>query len=375
MDRKDRVKQLKIAVLHSAMTEGNNGAEKLSYLLARTLGSKLYTCDFDPKVENSYPGISDMVVVDRIKHPGSFSRQYFEIMKKMTERKDIDADFLIYSGNHPCFRVKKDDRPYLYFCHTPERGFFDLKKELFKKMRSWGLPRYLIARYLFEKRMKMDRHLFTKVIDPDRVVTNSELIRKRYQKAYGHVPIRAVGAPIETRNYCYRDPEDYYFTASGLRWNKRIEWQIKAVAKAGVKLKIAGDGPMKKELERSSKELGADVEFIGRVEDRDLIDHYSRCKAFIFSAREEDFGMVPLEALASGKPVICVNEGGPLEYLNSGNSFLFDDIDGLVRILASTGTETLVSMKDACIKTAEYFDTSEFVKRIMGEVNRILNEN
>ena len=140
---------MKIAVLHSTITEGTNGAEKLSYLLSRTLGLKLYTCDFDPKVENSYPGISEMVVVDRIGHPGSFSRQYFEIMERMTKRNDIDADFLIYSGNHPCFRVRKDTRPYLYFCHTPERGFFDLKKELVKKMRSWGLPQYLIARLLF----------------------------------------------------------------------------------------------------------------------------------------------------------------------------------------------------------------------------------
>ncbi|MGA1820245.1 MAG: glycosyltransferase [Thermoplasmatota archaeon] len=362
---------MKIALLHSMITEGNNGAEKLSYLLARQLGSKIYTCGFDPKVEESYPGISKMVVIEGIRHPGSFSRQYFEMMRTMTKRTDIDEDFIIYSGNHPCFRVRRDPTPYLYFCHTPERGFFDLKEELIQKMKSWGFPRYIIARILYERRRKMDLDLFRNVIDPKRVVTNSELVRKRYENAYGHLPRCAVGAPIETERYRHREPEGYLFTAGGLRWNKRVDWQIRAVAKAGKRLKVAGDGPMKAELQELAKKVGADVEFLGRVDERELLDLYSRCDGFLFSAKEEDFGMVPLEALASGKPVISVNEGGPLEYLNDRNSFLFNDIEGLVRILRSIESERFSSMKKNCIETARYFDIKAFTARVVKVVHSI----
>jgi glycosyltransferase involved in cell wall biosynthesis len=365
---------MKIAILHASITEGNNGSEKLVYEVARQFNSKIYLCDFDESMETSYPGIGDMVVLDKIEHPDSFTRREFEIRKVMMKRKDIDADFIMYSTPMPCHRIEKDSTPYIYFCHTPERGFFDLKEMVKKEMVRWGFPRFQIAWALFNYRKRLDMRLFKDVVNSKQVVTNSELIVKRYEKSYGKRPRRAVGAPVDTTRFRNKPSEDFLFTSGGLRPNKRVEWQIRAIAGTGQHLKIAGDGVERKKLEDLAGKLNADVEFLGRVSDRELIDLYSSCKAFVFSAIEEDFGMVPIEAMASGKPVICVNEGGPLEYLDDKVAYFFDDIDGLRKILSGLSMPDLDSKKNDCLARARRFDSRVVSDRIMTEIKGILNE-
>ena len=127
-------------------------------------------------------------------------------------------------------------------------------------------------------------------------------------------------------------------------------------------------------LEKLAEKSGADVEFLGRVSEDKLVEMYSRCKAFIFSAIDEDFGMTPLEAMASGKPVLCVNEGGPLEYLNDKISFLFDDVTGLRELIKAHDTDDYASMKDDCIRLAGGFDRRAVAKRMKREIELILEE-
>ena len=196
----------------------------------------------------------------------------------------------------------------------------------------------------------------------------------RYETAYGKRPRTAVGAPIRTEKYQYREPEDFYLTAGGLRFNKRVDWQIRAASRTGIKLVVAGGGQEMKHLKSLANKLDANVEFKGRVGEDELLDLYSRCKAFIFTAMNEDFGMVPLEAMASGKPVFCVNEGGPLEYLDSSTSFLFNDIDGLVKLLKSVKDEQMTAMKNACIEKAKEFDAPKVADRIKNEMMAVLKE-
>ena len=365
---------MKIAILHSAMTEGNNGAERFVYDIAKEWDSRIYICDYNERVNPSYPGIEKMIELERIGHPDSFSRKYFEMMDVMTKRKDVDGDFILYSTSMPLFRIRKDPTPYMYLCHTPERGFYDLKEMLISQMKEWGFPRYQIAYLLLQYRKRKDWKLFTRHVNHGQVITNSELVMDRYENIYGKRPRTAVGAPIRTSKFKWREPEDFYFTAGGLRPNKRVDMQIEAIAGTGEKLVIAGDGPEREKLERLAKRVEADVEFMGRLSEQDLVDMYSRCKAFIFSAVDEDFGMVPLEAMASGKPVLCVNEGGPLEYLTDDVSLLFDDAKGLKELIKGHTTEDYVSMKASCIRAAKEFDCSEVAKRMRVEIDLILKE-
>jgi glycosyltransferase involved in cell wall biosynthesis len=365
---------MKIAILHSAIIEGNNGAEQYVYEMAKEWNSTIYTCDYNKRVESSLPGIKKIVKVQKIKHPDSFTKRYYEYMDVMAKRTDIDADFLIYSGSPPCWRVKKDPAPYLHLCYTPERGFYDLHDMVMGQMKEWGFPKFQIAKYYYHRRRKMDQDLFRNDINHKQTTTISNIVSKRYKKVYGKMPRAVVDAPVRTDKFKCRSSENFYFSAGGLRPNKRIDWQIKAIAKTKEKLVIAGDGQIRKDLEKLAKEQKANVEFLGRVSDGELIDNYSRCKAFIFSAIEEDFGLVPVEALASGKPVLCVSEGTPTEFIDDKVGYFFKDVKGLTKLIKSHTTEDYATMQENCIERAKRFDTKTVAEKIMKEIKGIKKE-
>jgi len=123
--------------------------------------------------------------------------------------------------------------------------------------------------------------------------------------------------PVDTKKFYIRDTQEpYYLVVSALVPYKNIELAIEAFNEMNLPLKIAGVGPLRKSLE---KRAGPNVELLGFVEDRDLADLYASCQALIFPG-EEDFGIVPLEAQASGRPVIAYGKGGVLESVVPLNS-------------------------------------------------------
>jgi glycosyltransferase involved in cell wall biosynthesis len=108
--------------------------------------------------------------------------------------------------------------------------------------------------------------------------------------------------------------ESHYLVVSRLIAYKRIDLAIEACNRLSRKLKIIGDGPDRKRLEKMA---GSTVEFLGRRPDGEVEDHLSRCRALIL-AGEEDFGLTPLEANASGRPVVAFGVGGPVDTVIDG---------------------------------------------------------
>ena len=145
-------------------------------------------------------------------------------------------------------------------------------------------------------------------------VANSHYVADRIHRCYGrtaevlHPPIdlhRAL-AVAEIR------PEEHYLCAGRLVPYKRTELLIAACGQLGRRLRIAGTGPEEAKLRSVATEIGADVEFLGELPTDQLWAEYARCRALLFAA-DEDFGMVPLEAQACGRPVIAYGAGGSLE--------------------------------------------------------------
>jgi glycosyltransferase involved in cell wall biosynthesis len=97
---------------------------------------------------------------------------------------------------------------------------------------------------------------------------------------------------------------------------KRVDLAIAACRRAGVPLKIAGDGPERALLERSA---GPDVQFLGRVSNTDIRELYRRATVTLLPG-EEDFGIVPLEAQSCGRPVVALGSGGALETVVPGET-------------------------------------------------------
>jgi glycosyltransferase involved in cell wall biosynthesis len=148
----------------------------------------------------------------------------------------------------------------------------------------------------------------TSAMRVDHFIANSRNVQNRIWKTYRQLS-EIVYPPVEVESFCTAAPEDYFLIVSELVAYKRVDDAVRCFAKNGRRLKIAGGGP---EYTRLKKMARSNIEFCGRVSDSELRDLYARCQAVIMPG-EEDFGIVPVEALASGKAVIALGKGGVLE--------------------------------------------------------------
>lgn len=154
---------------------------------------------------------------------------------------------------------------------------------------------------------------------PDRIISNSNFVSKRIKKYYKKESV-TIHPPVSAENFYISDERgDYFLMVGRLLAYKRFDIAIRAFNELGLKLKIIGRGP---ELERLRGMAGPNIEFLGRVPDDQLPKYYARCLAFIFP-QEEDFGIVAIEAMASGRPVIAFRGGDIPEHMEEGKSGIF----------------------------------------------------
>ena len=145
--------------------------------------------------------------------------------------------------------------------------------------------------------------------EPDLYIANSSVVARRIQKIYGKQAI-VINYPIDTSNFVFSDTKDEYYLASARMISyKRLDIIVEAFNWLGWQLLISGDGPEKERLK--SKAL-PNIEFLGHVSDRERKDLFSKAKSIIVAALE-DYGLVPVEANASGTPVIAYGAGGVLD--------------------------------------------------------------
>jgi glycosyltransferase involved in cell wall biosynthesis len=137
-------------------------------------------------------------------------------------------------------------------------------------------------------------------------IANSENVAAKIRRLYGK-PATVIYPPVDCKRFYIRGPQSsYYLIVSALVPYKRIDIAVAAFNQLGRPLKIVGAGPLRRRLERSAE---SNIEFLGWVDENRLEALYAECQALIFPG-EEDFGIVPLEAQASGRPVIGYGEGG-----------------------------------------------------------------
>ena len=153
----------------------------------------------------------------------------------------------------------------------------------------------------------------------------SDLKSKGNQK--DNVELRAVGIPSTGAT-----PQEngYFLSVSRLVGAKNVDLIVEVCKKLNLPLKIVGTGremqALKELATRNKKqETRNKIEFLGEVDDKNLIDLYQNCRAVIFAASQEDFGIVPVEAMAAGKPVIALAEGGVLETVVDGKTGVYFD--------------------------------------------------
>jgi glycosyltransferase involved in cell wall biosynthesis len=199
-------------------------------------------------------------------------------------------------------------------------------------------------------------------------VANSKFIQGRIKRYY-HRDSTVIYPPIFTSMYSKKraPTDDYYLIVGRQVASKRLDLAVDAFNKLGLPLKVAGVG---EELDRQRPRAKANIEFLGHVNDEERDMLFSGAKAFIFPP-EEDFGMVPLEAMAAGTPVIAFNGGGAPEYVSDGLTGILFDQQTPESLIEAVMRFQEISFDDAKIRgRAEEFDTAIFRRRMANFVEQ-----
>ena len=212
-----------------------------------------------------------------------------------------EYDVLVTSGNEPLFYVAPDDQTWIaYIHHTNRRQSDQITEARSQRFSSPRLLLYYLMRVLFDHNTHR----------PDLFVVNSEIVKRRVVRYWGvsEDKVRVVYPPVRTHTYSPADAatEDFYLTLSRLDWHKDIDGIVRAFNQLDQRLIVAGDGPERKRLAQLADD---NIEFVGFVDEDRKRRLLSQAKAFVFNARDEDFGIAPVEALAAGTPLLGINEG------------------------------------------------------------------
>jgi glycosyltransferase involved in cell wall biosynthesis len=296
---------MRCAIVHYWLL-GMRGGEKVVEELCRILPQPdIFTLFYDP--QRVSPFLRSHKVTASFLNP--FRRQYrscLPLAPIALESFDLRGyDLVISSESGPAKGVLTSSHTrHLCYCHTPMRYLWDLYPEYLREWTRSSLKRMVIAPLANYLRL-WDAASATRV---DEFVANSRNVQNRIWKTYRQLS-EIVYPPVAVESFYTCPAEDYFLIVSELVAYKRIDDAVRCFSKTGRYLKIAGGGP---EYSRLKRMAGANIEFCGRVSDSELRELYAHSRAVVLPG-EEDFGIVPVEALASGKPVIALGKGGVLE--------------------------------------------------------------
>ncbi len=249
--------------------------------------------------------------------------------------------------------ITKPQTLHLCYCLTPTRYLWSGYQDYFRNKTFRFLTRPIVAYLRRWDQVAAQR--------PDIYLAISKNVAGRIKKYYGRES-KVVYPPVDTQKWKTGNQrpqaEPYFLLISRLDFGyKRVELAIKAFNQLGWPLKIIGVG---REMERLKRMAKKNIEFFGQLTDNQLLGYYQGCRALIFP-QEEDFGLVPLEVQACGRPVIAYQGGGALESVVrrvTGSFFYPQTVEALVKALKRFESENYDPVE--CRKSAARFDQERF---------------
>jgi glycosyltransferase involved in cell wall biosynthesis len=299
-------------------------------------------------------------------------RHYLPLFPRAVEAFDLRGYDLVLSSSH-C--VAKGARPapgarHVCYCFTPMRYVWDLYDDYFGR-RAGPLVRALMPPVASALR-RWDRRSSARV---DEFVAISRHVAARVDRCYGR-SAEVIYPPVDVQRFDVADGDagDFYLVVSALVPYKRLDLAIQAVGRLGRRLLVVGSGPEERALRAVA---GPGVEFLGWRLDAEIAELYRRCRAVLFPG-VEDFGIVPLEAMAAGRPVVAFAAGGVLETVvppgghepPTGLFFDAQTVDALAGALRRLESGAIAFDPKALRARAEAFDRPRFKERIAAFLDR-----
>ena len=313
----NRGSSMKIALVHDYLTQPG-GAERVFELLCKHYpDADIFTSLYEPKRTIDL-GEREVRTTVLQKVPGAsknfrlMAPFYFSAFRSLDLK---DYDLIISSTTSFAKAVRK--RPgatHICFCHNVTRFLWDTTTYL----RDYATYRNLsgMLEPIFGQMRKAD---FDSAQGPDFYIANSSTVASRIQQFYGKQSV-VINYPIDIKKFIFsKNKEDFYLTSARLLGYKRIDVIIEAFNWLGWPLLITGDGPERERLESRALK---NIKFLGHVSDTERSQLMSKARGVIVAALE-DYGLVPVEANASGTPVIAYGKGGVLDTQIQGKTGVF----------------------------------------------------
>ena len=362
---------MKIALVHDYLVQ-YGGAERVLECFAELFPyAPIYTLIYDKdamhgvfkdkKIYTSY--------LQKLPLAKKWHRLFPPIMPSAIEQFSFDQYDIVLSDSSSFAKgiITGPDTVHICYMHTPMRYAWD---DCQKYTQDFGFPRFV--KKLVPWAMNFIR-LWDKVSADriDKLICNSKFVAKRIQKYY-RKEAEVINPPVTIANFqISNSPKKYFLMVGRLIAYKRHDIAIQAFNQLGLPLKIIGRGP---EMKRLKKMANNNIEFLGRVPEKDLPKYYAECRAFIFP-QEEDFGIVAIEAMASGRPLIAYRGGDIPEHMEEGKSGIFFEEQTAQGIVEAVNKFKDIDFNPEYIRSQTLrFDKAIFKTKIMEYIQRVVKE-
>lgn len=311
---------MKIALIHDHLAQ-DGGAEKVLHSFHKIWPeAPIFILVYDEKSAPKYIPFKNIKTSFIQKLPGGVRnyKWYLPFMPTAVEKFDLmDFDIVLSSSSALAKGVITAPHAlHISYTHTPTRYLWSDTHKYIEELPYGRITKKIIPFCLTYLRM-WDRLAADRV---DYFIANSNIVKQRIRKYYKHES-DIIFPPVDTAQFtpATKSTRDYFLIGGRLVPYKRFDIAIQAFNRLKIPLKVFGSGP---DMARLQSMAAANITFLGRVSDEELTKLYQNAKALIFP-QVEDFGIVPLEAMACGTPVIALKAGGALETVVAGKTGVF----------------------------------------------------
>lgn len=359
---------MRVAIVHYWLV-GMRGGEKVLEALCKLYpGADIYTHVYDPSAVSAEIRKHRIFTtfINSLPYANRMYKKYLPLMPMALEQLDLGSyDLVISSESGPAKGViPTSPALHVCYCHSPMRYIWNMYNKYYET--SGRLTRIMmppLAHYM----RTWDVATASRV---DEFVANSSTVAQRI-KSYYHRESQVIYPPVDTQAFhpvAADELEDYYLMVGELVSYKRPDLAVEAFNRMKAQLVVIGGGEM---LGYLRKIAGPTVTILGAQPFEVLKHHYARCRALVFPG-EEDFGIVPVEAMASGRPVIAFGRGGATETVVAGRTGLFFSIQSTEAVIDAVERFERMDFNSAdAVARAQDFRTAVFIDKFASYVSRV----
>ena len=313
---------MKVAIVHDWLVNYGGAERVVEQMLKIYPDADIYTLVYDKKKmgkifpeEKVHPSF-----IQKIPKATKLYTKFLSLMPKAFESFDLTSYDLVIASSSSCAKgvITSPNTAFVAYIHSPMRYAWDLYYDYF-------MNAGILTRFFMKRQMPAIRQWdFLSSQRINTLVANSSYIKKRIKKFWNR-DSKVIFPPVDVDRLSPNNlpAEDFYVVFSRFVSYKRVDLAIKACGQLGKKLIVIGSGSQESELKTlASKYRKADIKFTGRINDEEVKVYLQKCRAMIFSA-EEDFGIIPVECQACGRPVIAFGKGGALETVKENTTGIF----------------------------------------------------